>query len=572
MGQLTLAINEDIEFERLDGPKPQNNELFIEHGTDDIGVWKVDENGVAKKINRTKELRIYIESLERSGAFANAEAFINDRKLYRFYFDNTNGTVRLDTERVYPETYKYYAIRKPTISDEGTHQYMTGVYGLDTDNKYSSNNDPVGDGKVLRSTLVNMNRVESESGDGRYVSKPGVGNTIGEFVDGDSYVVEFYDANLKMISYNLYQAIECRASSSDLCPDTGVKDIVVECSQMIDGEIYLYRGQDVSSLDFSISLIYADGRKRNITHETGASGRLAINGLDEIDNSVVTEIGDTPQTIEVSYVLHRTRESFKQMNIYTTENGAVVDPNTSTMLKSINVIIKDDPYDTIEEIIPAGYGYKDNEGNTSVNMKYFARYTNKGIFDISSITRYTEGRALVISGADAFGKKQNISIEVPYGNANEFRTEHFTFTAIAPGTNDIASRLIFGSTEDNVIEVRYDNSANAGGAYTGKLVGINYTSRPDNNIETFLSGITVNGVSPDRIRIRDVMDPNYIYTDVVDFEDGIYYLINGDHNLFLNKPLLIEFYKTTIDPATGYVKAVDLLTAKLAYAKPTSVS
>ena len=67
------------------------------------------------------------------------------------------------------------------------------------------------------------------------------------------------------------------------------------------------------------------------------------------------------------------------------------------------------------------------------------------------------------------------------------------------------------------------------------------------------------------------MDPTYVYTDIVEASNaGIFYKITEGHELYQDKPLLVEFFNITIDENTGNATSIFITGAICHYAAPAS--
>ena len=184
-----------------------------------------------------------------------------------------------------------------------------------------------------------MDLQDAESSDGKQVSVPQVGGLVGEVTNGNSYMVEFYDANRNLVNIQAYQAIKVRTASTDLCPDTAITDMYVTTNQQnADGSIYLYQGQNVDELEIQTTVKYADGRRRDVSAEETYGGRLVIQGLDELDVSTITGTGDEPQYIEVVYNMVRSNTSYSSNSSYNTDNGALITPASNTIKLQVPVL------------------------------------------------------------------------------------------------------------------------------------------------------------------------------------------------------------------------------------------
>lgn len=576
-GKLAMAVNNISIFIGDNAVLPKLNEICEDDNY--LYIWKelgsitpsstdvtstTSDGTKVIAISKEKELKTYLDKLEAAGVFTSSASFVNNRTINRFYYDTDNGVVRIDPDRTFDPLYKYYAIRKiDPNSTSGSYEYITGVSGTSTTS---------GD---ITSALVNMDTEDSASGDGTEVSVPQVGGLVTEVTDGNSYIVEFYDTNKRLVNIETFQAIATHTADTDLCPDTAVTDMIITSNQQYDSDtIYYYQGQDVGAIELAVSLKYADGRIRDVTNEEANGGRLAISGLDEVDTSTLT--GDsTPGTITVTYTMVRSNASFTSNSAYTTTSGAVISPSSLTIKKEVNVRIISDVVDDLESLIPVGYIIWDKTLSTPayrIKMKYFGHYSNGVVNDITSIVKYS-GTGLVDTD---WGITQTLTVQVPYGNAGLYK--NFTFTVLA--SNDPASSSdgslkvkVYGNSNRFIV---YNSASTGGGLYSGQFTA--FETMSDSTMEQVsaanllkLTNAQYGSIAPTHIRIRDVIDPTYFYTDIVDpTNNNIYYTVNGtDHALYADRPLLIEFFHIETD-VNGVATSTFITGAISHYAIPAS--
>lgn len=564
MGTLALGLNPLTKFEGEDAVTPKEREMCYDESTGDIYVFKFVD-GKWRKFSRTAEIQRKLDELEASGVFTSAAAFVSNRKIYRFYYDESNGVVRIDPDLTFDSLYRYYAIRTIETSSDGSYTYITGVKG---------NTSEAGD---VTSSLVNMDLQDAESSDGKQVSVPQVGGLVGEVINGNSYMVEFYDANRNLVNIQAYQSIKVRTASTDLCPDTAITDMYVTTNQQnADGSIYLYQGQNVDELEIQTTVKYADGRRRDVSAEETYGGRLVIQGLDELDVSTITGTGDEPQYIEVVYNMVRSNTSYSSNSSYNTENGALVTPASNTIKLQVPVRIVQDTYSDLESLIPVGYVIWDTSLPTPqyvAKMKFFGHYSSGLISDITNIVSISGGT----SYSDiAWGSSQNITVQVPYGNANQYKNFTFNIQLPADPTTSSSFSLRIRTYGEQSRFITYDESQTAGGSYSGKFTGFSIATESGTSIVSAtdllnLNNAIYNNLIPTHIRIRDVMDPSYVYTDIVEASNaGIFYKITEGHELYQDKPLLVEFFNITVDEDTGNAVSTFITGAICHYAAPAS--
>ena len=546
-GRLSMAIHPLSYFTGADGVKPFDGELAYDDDTFDIYIFNEKNDGTWTPKSRTREIQEYLDDLKRSGVFTAASAFVNNRKIYRFFFDQLNGVVRLDPELRFDPLYRYYAIRKTTLDEHGAYVYITGVTGEN------------GEGNTVVSSLVDMVEEDAESGDGTKVMKPEVGGLADVVTNGEIYVVEFYNASRELMNQQNYQAIAVRTADLDLAPDTAVTDMYIQTNQSYSGDdnaVYLYRGQDVGELEIETRLKYADGRTRSVSHEQTVGGRLTILGLDDLNTDTVTAEGEDPQTFEIVYQLVRTNASMGTSTSQS-ETGATISPASLTISKTIKVYIIEDIYNELVKIIPAGYIADAATGNPKIVIKFFGHYSNGSVNDITNITQYADDKVLI---NNSFGVTQNLKVSVPYGNAGLTKTLSFSITV---PTYDQASQNPVAISNEAPRFVTFDNTATSGGLYSGKFTSFEVYNNANGSYETLdyqamlaRDDVRLGSHVPTHIRVRDVIDPKYTFTDIVDASSGAYFsTIGSGHEISKDRALLVEFFELTMDEGGRAVSA-----------------
>lgn len=560
-GRLSMAIHPLSWFtDKENGVTPFDGELCYDDDTFDILIWHQRDDGSWYTTSKTKDISSYLEELKQSGVFTAASAFVNNRKIYRFFFDQMNGVVRLDPDLRFDPVYRYYAIRKTDLSETGAYIYVTGVEGSDVDG-----------GQVI-SSLVDIVAEDSESGDGTQVGVPQVGGLVEELTSGDTYVVEFYNVDRELINMQTYQAIAVRSAELDIAPDTAVTDMYIQSNQSYKGDdnaIYAYRGQDLGAIEIETFLKYADGRTRSVTNEQTVGGRLTILGLDEISTDTVTAAGETPQTFEIVYTLVRSNASLPTSTTQT-ESGAIISPASLTISKTIKVYVIEDVTNSLSSIIPAGYiALADDNVNHKIVMKYFGHYTNGLVQNITNIVEYVGDNALKENLMD--GSLQRIKVQVPVGNAGtEYKTKEFTIEVPAYASGSQNPVPINGE-QPNFIIFSNPASGDLYGKFTGFETYNKSTSRYEPlSYDSMLERMKFGDERPTHIRVRDVIDPAYAYTDIVNASTGTTFnTVGTGHEITKDRALLVEFYKLVTDSA-GIAVSVFATGAMVVYAKASA--
>lgn len=544
MAKLSMGLNPLSKFQGEDAAVPEEGTLAYDDNTFDIYQAHWDEiTNAWKWTSRTADIQKFLNNLSAAGLFEASAAFVNNRKILRFYYDTDNGIVRLNSDLRFDASYRYYAIRNISKSANGGYEYITG----------EANND----GNII-SSLVNMDLVDSSVADGTQESKPGTGKLYGDVVDGNAYIVEFYDINRTLIDVQSYQAVKVRTADTDLCPDTAIKDLLVHCNQESNGAFYLHQGQSVDELAIQVLLDYGDDLLKDVSHEETNGGRLAIQGLDELDTSTLTADSGTQQKIIVSYTMIRSNASYPVQQSYNSETGAVISPNSNTIYKEIPVnIVANDNTDLVE-VIPVGYilptieNVYDNNGNIigertvkKIKLKFFGHYSDGTLYDITRLTSINND--VEDFDDENITSSQNIIIQVRLGYSNyKYNTYQFTVYPFGSESNAVTFKNGVSSY------VAFDTTRNAGGIYSGSFVGFTYNNQLLDPSELINQDAAKYGdIQANYIRIRDVKDPSFYYTDIVQPSDQIYYKTNNEHVLSKDTPLLVEFYRVTVESSTN---------------------
>jgi hypothetical protein len=552
-GRLTLGFNKIGIYSGTNAVAPFDGEGAIDEFGDLIIFSKQTDNSF-KQLNPINDIRLELASLKAAGIFDNAKAFVENRKIYRLYFDSLRSTVRIDPELTFNSLYRYYAIRQVELTTSGAYTYITGVV------------DSVS-GSV--SNLVDCNIVDNPSGDGTKVSVPQVGGLISSMTDGSNYVVEFYDTNRTLINNIVFQAIAVRSTDLDLSPDVAVTDMYITTNRPISGvsnACFLYQGESVNDLEIRVYLKYADGRSRDITSEQTEGGRLVISGLDEISTAVVNAVTDTNiQSFTTTYTLIRSNASLPDTTTNTT-NGATINPASLTISLTTKVYINADVSAIVDKILVAGY-VTTNAGKKTINLKYYGHYDAGFIYEITNMITYV-GTSPVLTEA-GIGVIQTLVVQVPYGNASNYK--QFSFTILVPTGSDYC---IINS--QNAYFIYADASSNGSGHYSGRFTQFKTYSETNQVFQdvTLASLLTANTytpvsgstITPNYIRVRDASNSQYLYTTYISDANLIYYTVTPGEELYTDKPLVVEFLYVVLD-GNGVATSVFVTGAITVYTK-----
>ena len=170
MGAIAMGLNPLSVFKGTNAVTPREGTLAYDENFNIFVATEIPKgSGHYEWVSKTLDIQKFLDNLSASGLFEASAAFVNNRKILRFYYDPDNGVVRLNPDLRFDSSYRYYAIRNIIKNENGGYSYITG----------ESNQD----GNIIAS-LVNMDLVDSVQGDGNQVSKPAIGKLYGDVTDG----------------------------------------------------------------------------------------------------------------------------------------------------------------------------------------------------------------------------------------------------------------------------------------------------------------------------------------------------------------------------------------------------
>lgn len=494
--------------------------------------------------SRMKELTEVIENLEDLGVLKNARAFAANANVNNLYFDNSKKIVNLNPNRLYRRSIRYYAIRSQLKNDNDEYEWMTGVMGADD---YGQD--------TLLTPLANMSSTSRIiNGETVTLSEPVEGALIRDMVNGETYTVIFYDADRRVIGSDQYDAVSVSSQGGLLAPNTAITDLVVESSRIgpDDDSTYLYVGESAANIALRVFVKYADGRTMEVTSESFGNGRLVIEGLDSITTEYATDDTHLPFELSIKYYL--------------------VDDNSNSgntsLTKIFKVYVKEDIYDSLVNIIPAGaISGEPNLPTTKVKLKLFGLYQSGTVRDITPLTK-VDGRLVGYDNAvysantdtwDAINTMINtgsheIICKIPQGIANVIKQFRFTYE-----TQTTHRRFIINSLNSKFINFN---------AYTGKMSFEDNVSSTSLQTENEFVNTDGSKISPTHFSIKSAMNPEAIFVDKMSLDNirNFTYNTATGRQPYTDMPLIIEFCKLT-EGGDGVTVSVFVTNAALYYAK-----
>ena len=528
---------------------PENKKCVAYEGeiaVDDDGNFGLYRKQGEKLVwqSRMKELAEIIENLEDLGILKNARAFAANANVNNLYFDNSKKLVNLNPNRLYRKSIRYYAIRSQLKNDNDEYEWITGIMGA---NEYGE--------ETLLTPLANMSSTSRIiNGETVTLSEPVEGTLIRDMVNGETYTVIFYDADRRVIGSDQYDAVSVSSQAGLLAPNTAITDLVVESSRIgpDDDSTYLYVGESAANIALRVFVKYADGRTMEVTSESFGNGRLVIEGLDSITTEYATDDDHLPFELTIKYYL-------------VDDNSNI--SNTS-LTKLFKVYVKEDVYDSLLNIIPAGViNGEHNLPTTKVQLKLFGLYQSGSVRDITPLTK-VDGRLVGYDNAvynsnsdtwDAINTMINtgsheIICKIPQGIANVIKQFRFTYE-----TQTSHRRFIINSLNTKFINFN---------AYTGKMSFEDNVSSVSLQTENEFVNEDGSKISPTHFSIKSAMNPEAIFVDKISLDTirSFTYNTATGRQPYSDMPLIIEFCKLT-EGGDGVTTSVFITNAALYYAK-----
>ena len=366
-------------------------QCYDDQGDMSIGFIKYTGNEW-RFISTSQQVSLFIDSLTNTGLFENALQGVVSKELTYFMFNPISRSVIFNNKLVFPDTFAFYAIRKGA-------SYIT--------RRVLPNN-------LGETNLVAMRRVRANAETDVFVRKPETGmldmNVI--VVDGESYIVEFFDENQRLIARDTYFAEFAHAFTGSFNA-AGIRELRIQTSRAYYDHplaqhgmncAFLYRNEDPAQLEILASLVFDDGLSRDVSGEMG--GRLQVDwgGLNTQNLS-----GDAP---------------FYVVFTYTSEELGMVDANTPASITStLRIFVLEDNEITtlLPRIMPVYWpepGFTAGDTN-HLCVRYFMFGANTFTF-FDGTLRKVEGPL----GDTLFGKAQNgnLALQRLYTNVTtEFR-------------------------------------------------------------------------------------------------------------------------------------------------------
>ena len=247
--------------------EPKNGEQFYD---DDKYVWicKHEKDPVTNELvysyySKMKDLANEVEYFKSKGVFNQILSAYNNGQVYKFYFDRTINMMFPNTSIVFPEEFNSYTVRKQQLNENKAYVYVAGVAGDDVvlDTRIGM--------KVINDTNTNSKYTRMSPASIFPTSNPD--KQYDQVVNGEFYVVDFYNIDGIIIDSKLFQAVESVAVNTAI-PSVSVVDLELgilrnSIPEKSANNIYpILSGEDLTkTISFTVKAIYSDGSVKLIT-------------------------------------------------------------------------------------------------------------------------------------------------------------------------------------------------------------------------------------------------------------------------------------------------------------------
>lgn len=210
-------------------------EIVTDAATGDIYIIKPD----GSRICATKDLDIRIQNIINSGITNYSYMYLNNRRVYKFYYDNE--VVRLDQELTenLPSGCAYFKIRDLYIND-----------------------------KYFVPNLMNIHNTTVSSF---------------PFVNNETYIVEFFNTSFELITQ-----INFTAKYAPAVLQSGDPLRVVNRIEIHTNRDFLYQGENIDALLVNVFVVYEDGSTQNVTNSNLCSINIPLTDTDTLGSYEIT--------------------------------------------------------------------------------------------------------------------------------------------------------------------------------------------------------------------------------------------------------------------------------------------
>lgn len=216
-------------------------------------------------ISKAKDDYDMLKKYEQTGVQNQLMSAYNNGRVYKFYVDRANLMMYPDTSIVFPEEYKFYTVRKQELNKNNEYIYVAGVIEdgelADTHIAMKSVNDVANGTVYTRMGAACVFEIENPSDETRF----------DQIINGEFYVVEFYNKDGYIVDTKLFQAQNALITDTSIPSQsvTALRVSVLRQGIVQDSANGIYPTLSGENIDmtvaFSVRAIYNDGTVKDIT-------------------------------------------------------------------------------------------------------------------------------------------------------------------------------------------------------------------------------------------------------------------------------------------------------------------
>lgn len=361
--------------------KPYNGEMFYD---DEAFLWvvKIEKNPITGSVeynyySKEKEVNDKLKYYETQGVLNQLMSAYNNGRVYKLFVNRDNFMVYPNTSLVFPSEFESYTIRAQNLNANHEYVYVAGTAG-------------VIDGVLLDTHIAMRTVIDTVKGTtykrmvpGKIFETSNPDMQYDQMVNGEFYVIDFYDKEGEIVDTKLFQACDSSVINTKN-PSQSVTDLRITVLRnglpetSANGVYPILAGEDLTNtVSFGILAVYNDGTVKVITDKLD-TGNLSIDGMDE--NTTAAVVGTQ---FPVTFTYYPTLDS----------EGI---PISSGISKTISFQVVTNTSEIINKIIPVMW--RDNPASTTSVRNYRLKvYTlsQKGILENRSRAFYDTFRKVV---------------------------------------------------------------------------------------------------------------------------------------------------------------------------------
>ena len=418
-------------IQKLDGTGP--SWVIMKCKDPESNLWEED----------ALDLRNVLTDIVNSGILADRSAYLANKNIDFFMYDPVTKLVTPNTDNLYPPEYKYYSIELVEPDENGHTVFVTGY--LD-----EINGTIIGTLQPMK--IINDPGDVSGGGGKKSVCQPGSLSPLVAMKDNGTYIVKFYDQDAKIITRPT-SFISCLVTGAthDLTSEVAVTGLEYTSifKNLSTDMLELQQHTTFTANDLNVQLRYMNkNRLVDITHEYHMGGALSIEGVNDIDTSLLSIPGSPNQKITLNYILPNLNGTGESTRLITKDIEIKIIPNTT---------------EPVRKFVPIFWVTQG--ADPVIKYKIYAIYKSGHIGDVTSkvIDTGMFNPSPFIGGGDGGSSTQyqnNITFRLATGVGSTIETLTFDIGLTRIGEIWNVSLTTTGQFTNNIYRTMNYNSAN----------------------------------------------------------------------------------------------------------------